>query len=97
MLSVTAKLRVNEGKAEEFIAAAAKMIAAVKEKEAGSTLSYELFRSTTDPNLFLFLESYTDEEALRAHSQTPHMAEFGATLRGLLAGRAEISRFQPLS
>jgi quinol monooxygenase YgiN len=97
MLTVTAKLRVNEGKADEFIAAAKKMVGAVKANEAGKTLAYDLYRSKSDPNLFLFIESYADDAALAAHGQTPHMAEFGGALRsGITAARAEIERFEPV-
>lgn len=96
MIAIVAKLRVNEGKADAFIAAAKKMQAAVMAHEAGKTLSYDLARSTTDPNLFVFLERYVDEDALAAHRTTPHMAEFGGALRDLLAGRAEIERFEVL-
>jgi len=98
VITVTAKLRINEGKADEFVAAAKKMIAAVKANEAGKTLAYDLYRSKSDPNLFMFIESYADEAALAAHGQTPHMAEFGGALRngGLTAARAEIERFEPV-
>lgn len=98
MITVTAKLRVNEGKADEFVAAARKMVATVKEKEAGRTLSYDLYRSKSDPAVFVFVESYVDEEALAEHSRTPHMAEFGGALRGgaILAGRMEIEHLEPV-
>lgn len=96
MIHVTAKLKVNEGKADEFVAAAKKMIAAVKANEAGRTLTYDLLRSTTDPNQFMFLESYADEAARADHGRTPHMAEFGGVLRGVLAGRLELEAFSPV-
>jgi quinol monooxygenase YgiN len=96
LITVIAKLRVNEGKETDFIAAGKKMIAAVKANEAGRTLAYDLFRSKTEPGLFLFIESYADDEALAAHRTTPHMAEFGGALQGLLSGRTEIERFEPV-
>lgn len=97
MIKVTAKLRVNDGKADEFAAAGRAMVAAVIANEAGKTLGYELYRSTSDPNLFLFVEAYADDAALQEHGRTPHMATFGGAIRGLLAGRAEIERFEPVS
>jgi quinol monooxygenase YgiN len=98
VITVTAKLRINEGKADEFIAAAKKMIAAVKANEAGKTLAYNLYRSQSDPNLFMFIESYADEAALAEHGRTPHMAEFGGALRSgaLTAARPEIERYEPV-
>jgi quinol monooxygenase YgiN len=95
MIVMTAKLRVNEGSADAFIEAGKKMVAAVKENESG-VLSYDLYRSNSDPNLFMFIERYAGEEALAAHRTTPHMAEFGGVIRGLLAGRLEIERFEPV-
>jgi len=98
VITITAKLKVNEGKAGEFVAAAKKMVAAVKANEAGKTLAYDLYRSKADPNLFMFIERYADDEALASHGQTPHMAEFGGALRsgGLTAARPEIERFEPV-
>lgn len=97
MITQTAKLRVNEGKADEFIAAAKTMVAAVKANEAGRTLTYDLYRSASDPNLFMVMEAYADESAVQEHGRTPHMAVFGGAIRGLLAGRLEIERFKPLA
>ena len=96
MITVTAKLHVTEGKGGEFEAAAKKMIAAVQANETGKTLSYDLYRSKTDPSVYLFIERYADDEALAAHRTTPHMAEFGGALGGLLSGRTEIERFEPV-
>ncbi len=96
MIVQTAKLRVNDGKADEFIEAAKAMVAAVREKEAGKTTRYDLLRSASDPNQFMFFEAYADAEAMQEHGRTPHMAEFGGKLRGLLAGRLELERFEPV-
>jgi quinol monooxygenase YgiN len=97
LITVTAKLTVTEGKGADFEAAARKMIAAVKANEAGKTLSYDLFKSPTEANVYLFIETYADDEALAAHRTTPHMGEFGAALGGgLLSARTEIARWQPV-
>ena len=97
MITQTVKIRVNEGKADEFIAAAKTMVAAVKANEAGRTLVYDLYRSVSDPDLFMVFEAYADDDALQEHGRTPHMAAFGGAIRGLLAGRLEIERFEPLA
>ena len=99
MLSVIAKLTVQEGKEDEFKAAAAEMVAAVKTNEAGRTLAYTLGQSqkTATEFYFLFLEQYADEEALAEHMKTPHMAAFGGKLAGLLAGRGEITRLDTVA
>jgi quinol monooxygenase YgiN len=97
MLAVIAKLTVHEGKEEEFKAAAAEMVAAVKANEAGRTLHYTCAQNPKAPTEFFFLELYADQEALDAHGKTPHMAAFGGKLGGVLAGRPEITRLTPVA
>lgn len=92
MLAVVAKLTVQEGKEEEFKAAGAEMVAAVKANEAGRTLQYTLAQSQKTATEFYFLELYADADALAAHGKTPHMAAFGGKIGGLLGGRPEITR-----
>jgi len=97
VITIVARLRTVEGKADEFEALAREQIAAVKANEAGKALVYTLHRSQTDPNLFLFYEQYKDADALAAHGTTEHMKAFGGKLRGILVGRAEIERYESLA
>ncbi len=92
MLPILAKLTVQEGKEEEFKAAAAEMVAAVKQNESGRTLQYSLAQSQKTPTEFYFIELYVDADALADHGKTPHMAAFGGKIGGMLAGRPEITR-----
>ena len=92
MIAVLAKLTVKEDKVEEFKAAGAEQVAAVKANEAGRTLHYILTQSPRTPNEFWFIDVYADAEAMSDHSKSPHMAAFNGKLAGLLAGRPEISR-----
>ena len=92
MISVIAKLTVQEGKEEEFKAAGGEMVAGVKANEAGRTLMYTLGQDKKTPNIFYFIEAYADDAAVADHGKTPHMAAFGGKIGGLLAGRAEITR-----
>jgi quinol monooxygenase YgiN len=97
VIAVVARLKVQDGKADEFEAAAKEMVAAVGKAEAGRTLMYTLHRTKDDPNTFVFYEQYADEGALAAHRGTEHMAAFGATIRGLLDGRPEIVQYEPVA
>jgi quinol monooxygenase YgiN len=92
MIAVVAKLTVQEGKEDEFKAAGAEMVAAVKANEAGRTLQYSLTQSQKAPTEFYFIEAYADDDAMSEHTKTPHMAAFGGKIGGLLAGRPEITR-----
>jgi quinol monooxygenase YgiN len=97
MLAVIAKLTVQEGKEDEFKAAGAEMVAAVKANEAGRTLQYTLAQSQKAANEFYFIELYTDADALADHGKTPHMAAFGGKIGAMLAGRPEITRLDPVA
>lgn len=94
MIAVVAKLKVQAGKGDEFAEAASEMVAAVAREEAGRTLMYTLHRAENDPDTFVFYEQYADAEALAAHGKTAHMATMGGKIRGILAGRPEIERFE---
>ena len=97
MISVIAKLTVQEGKEDEFKTAGAEMVAGVKANEAGRTLMYTLAQDQKTPNVFYFVESYADDSALADHGKTPHMAAFGGKIGGILVGRPEIIRLTPVA
>jgi len=88
MISVIAKLPLQEGKADEF-AEAFKEIAAGVATEAGNHL-YSLNFSKKEPDVAVIMERYDDKEALGAHSQSDHYKAFGPKIKGLLAGAPEV-------
>lgn len=97
MITTVAKLQAAPGKEDELRAALEKMVAAVKQNEKGPVVTYSLHQLNSDPATFLFYEQYRDAEAQAAHGQSPHMAELGASLRGVLAGRPEIEQYTKIA
>jgi quinol monooxygenase YgiN len=97
MISIIAKLTVQEGKEDEFKAAGAEMVAAVNALEKGRTLQYTLGQNQKASTEFFFFESYADADAVADHGKTPHMAAFGGKIGALLAGRPEITRLDPVA
>lgn len=69
---VEAGLRVKD--AEAFKKLAADVILNTR-KEPGC-LRYDLLQDVEDPNKFLFIEEYRDEEAFQAHRNMPYMDSF---------------------
>jgi (4S)-4-hydroxy-5-phosphonooxypentane-2,3-dione isomerase len=65
-IAVAARVRVKEGKGDEYLAAFAPLLEQV-EQEPG-TLLYVLQRSEDDPHVFWTSEIYADEAAFAAHS-----------------------------
>ena len=92
MLGVVAKLKIKEGTNAEFEAAAGRLIEAVTSNEPGCLL-YALHR-TDDPNLYVFMERYTDEEALANHGKSDHFKQIGREMGAFMDGRPEIMRMQ---
>lgn len=77
---IEAGLRVVD--AEAFKKLASNVIEQTR-KEPGC-LRYDLFQDAEDPNVFLFIEEYKDEEAFQMHRNMPYMAPFRAEREKLL-------------
>ena len=97
MITVVAKLQAAPGKEDELRKALTTMVSAVKANEAGAVPVYSLHVNDDDPASFLFYEQYSSAEGQEAHGKTAHMAELGASLRGLLAGRPVIERYTQIA
>jgi quinol monooxygenase YgiN len=89
MLGVIAKLPIQEGKVDEAIEAIKGLMVDVAKEEG--TLLYTLNRDKKNPNQLIFMERYTDKEALDFHGSTPYFKAFGGKLPSLLAGTPEIT------
>ncbi len=89
MLGVIAKLTIKEGKVDEVIDLAKTLMAEVANEKG--TLSYTLNRDPSNPNGIIFMERYKDKAALDHHSSTPYFKAFFGKVKGLLAGKPEIS------
>ena len=88
-IGVIAKLRVKEGKNREFEAIFKQLAQAVDENEPGNNF-YELHKSNSDPQLYIVLEQYIDEDALAAHDETEHIKTLGAQLAPCMAAPPDI-------
>lgn len=88
MISVIATLPIKEDKMDEAVEAIRELVNEVAKEEG--TLSYTLNRNSKNPNTLVFMERYTDKDALNAHSATPHFKAFFAKSGVLLSGKPEI-------
>ena len=82
-IQVTARLKIHQGKLEEFKAIAAECLKTVREKDSG-TLQYDWFL-TADQSECVLQERYADSQAM-----LDHMAHVGDRL-GALVGLADLS------
>jgi quinol monooxygenase YgiN len=74
-LTVCAELRAAKGKGDALATLLVEQMAAVRASEPGCT-AYLAHRSTTDPELFFFYETYVDDAAFEVHRASPVLAKF---------------------
>ena len=86
---------MKAGSAAAFRQAAEQMIAHVKSNEPGA-LTYILYRSTADPDEFVFYEVYRDQAAFAAHGSSEAMMQFFGAVGGLLDGRPALTLYEEL-
>jgi len=96
MINVIATLKIAHGKEAEFEAAASELAAKVNANEPGCTL-YQLNRSMSDPQIFVFIETYVDKAALDAHGKTDYFLAAQAPLGACLAGPPDIQVYMPVA
>ena len=88
MISVIAKVPVQPEKREEALEAVQELMAGVATEEG--TLSYTLNIDEKEPDTFVFMERYTDMDALTTHSSTPHFKTFMEKAMTFASGAPEI-------
>lgn len=92
MMSLVAKLTVQEGKEQDFIDAMKDVVPAVREEPGNN--AYILNRSKEHPRTFVFYEEYTDQAAFDAHRK--HLGELGVDLRAILDGAPVLEFYEKI-
>lgn len=78
MIIVTGTARFGEGEIERLRDALAENVAATRAEAGCSHYAYAV--DLSDPNLLHVTEWWEDQESMKAHMATPHMAKLMATL-----------------
>ncbi len=92
MINIIATLKIAPGKEKQFEAAAADLVAKVNAYEPDCLL-YELCRSESDPQTYVFMERYKDKAAVEAHGKTDYFLAAQAPLGACLAGAPDIQSY----
>ena len=95
-VTVVARIRAAKGKGDALAALLVEQCAVVGEP---GCLAYRVHRSTKDPELFLFYETYADDAAFEVHRTAPHLAAYRKRREeeGLTEGAVEVDVLQPLT
>ena len=98
VLTVVATLRAARNKGDALAALLAEQAEVVLRDEPGC-LVYRAHRSVSDPDLFLFFETYENEAALDAHRRAPHLAAFRARREkeGLTEGAVDVQVYRSIT
>lgn len=91
MIVVTGEIELHPEDAWPAASAALKMMEATKAEDG--CLIYKFYTDLMNPRRFRVYEEWRDEEALAAHFQTEHMAEFQEKLRKLRITDRKIKKF----
>ena len=97
-VTVVATLRAAKGKADALAALLTEQAGVVRESEPGC-LAYRVHRSTKDPLLFLFYETYANDAAFDVHRNSPHLAAFRKRReeQGLIDGPVEVEVYRSVT
>lgn len=96
MFVLTVHFHIHPEHADAFCSAVTRQAINSKEKES-DCLQFDVGRSETDPDHFFLYEIYTDAAAFEAHKQTPHFADFSATVAKMIKSKelAIFERIEP--
>lgn len=91
MVIITARVRLQSGKSEEFIDAVRSMKPKVMQDPGA--IEYSLHRSLDDPNEFIFYEQYESEAAFAYHLSTGHLKALAETIEPLFEVPGDIGKW----
>jgi quinol monooxygenase YgiN len=80
---VVVAMKVQEGKADELIAAFEPCIEATRQEEGN--LGYALHRNTGDPNHFVMIEQWRSQADIDEHMTKPYLADLMKATGSMIA------------
>jgi (4S)-4-hydroxy-5-phosphonooxypentane-2,3-dione isomerase len=96
VFAVTASVRVNPGRREDFLETIAHQADTSIKLEPGC-LRFEIFESENDPLQFLLVEVFsTPDDYHIAHRETAHYADWAAAAADLLEGERIVTGYRPI-
>ncbi len=96
MITQLAKFKLNMDKEADGLQALKDLCAAVEQNEPG-VLAYVCCRSVKNPDEIVFFEVYKDDEALKAHGKTAHMAKMRTAFVTLFRPPIEVTRLDRIA
>jgi quinol monooxygenase YgiN len=88
MIVVTGRAHVPPAHRERFVAVATEMCRRSREDDGCG--GYRVYTDLEQPDHYVFIEEWSDEEALQRHFVQEHTSAFMADLRGVLDEPADV-------
>jgi quinol monooxygenase YgiN len=88
VIVVTGRAHVPPQSRERFIEVATAMCAGSREDEGCG--GYRVYEDLEQPDHYVFVEEWADEDALQRHFAQPYTGSFMRDLGGLLSGPADV-------
>lgn len=93
-LNVVATIPASPDAVDDLRTALQDLVAATRQEPG--CLAYDLYESAAAEGVFVTVEKWSDQAALDAHMQTPHIAAALAAAEGRLAGDIAIHPLLPV-
>ena len=93
MLKVTAANYVKTGCVEEFLTIAKELVEKTNALDKGC-IKYELCKDLSDPQRFVMLEEWEDQNALDEHMKAAHFVELVPKFGALTEKPSELARLE---
>lgn len=90
MIVLFAKSILLEGKQQEFIAVAEKLVKATREEPG--CVYYDLVQDVSDNKVFYFVEKYLDEAAVESHKNSEHFQIYVPMMNAFREGPSEVTK-----
>ncbi len=94
MIVVVGRAQTDPEKRAQLLEVAHKVASASRQEEG--CVEYRVFEDTEQPNNFLFIEEWKDEDALQQHFATSHIAEFMQAILGTIVAPPDV-RFHEIA
>lgn len=90
MIVLLAKSILLEGKQQEFLAVAEKLVKATREEPG--CVYYDLVQDVSDDRTFYFVEKYLDEAAVEAHKNSEHFQTYVPMMNAFRVSPSEVTK-----
>ncbi len=87
MIRINAFFQLNEGATEQFLAVVNPLVEASNKEEG--CIAYDLFASTSRPDVYLMCETWRDAEAVASHDASAHFQAAASQLGELCTLKVE--------